>query len=62
MNDMAEAPKPLPACPICGKPQVKKLAPFCSSRCSKIDLGRWLNESYVIEGSDSPSAEDLEDQ
>ncbi len=22
--------------------------PFCSSRCKAVDLGKWLNEAYVI--------------
>lgn len=28
--------------------------PFCSERCQKIDLGRWLNEGYglPIEGQE----------
>ena len=61
MNDMTESPKPVPGCVICGKPQVKQHAPFCSKRCTQIDLGRWLNERYVIAGSDSPSAQGEED-
>ena len=61
MNDMTEGPKPVPACVICGKPQVKRYAPFCSKRCTQIDLGRWLNERYVIAGSDSPAAQGEED-
>ncbi|MFN3231576.1 MAG: DNA gyrase inhibitor YacG [Alphaproteobacteria bacterium] len=59
---MTESLRPVPACPICGKPRVKNLAPFCSKRCAHVDLGRWLNESYVIEGSDSPSAEDFDEE
>jgi uncharacterized protein len=34
-------------CPVCGKPfdlQQSEAAPFCSSRCRLIDLGRWLDE------------------
>jgi len=44
--------KSLP-CPICRKPvklPAGKHAPFCSERCKLIDLGKWLNESYRIEG------------
>ena len=40
------------ACPICGKPRHAKFAPFCSSRCAEIDLGRWLKGSYAIPGSE----------
>ena len=39
-----------PACPICGKPSLARLAPFCSRRCADIDLGRWLKGGYAIAG------------
>src|SRR5262245_43839681 len=44
-------------CPICGKPRVEKLRPFCSRRCADIDLHRWLGGSYAI-----PAAEQEEDE
>jgi endogenous inhibitor of DNA gyrase (YacG/DUF329 family) len=25
--------------------------PFCSERCKNLDLGSWLDETYVIEGT-----------
>ena len=28
--------------------------PFCSDRCRLIDLGKWLDGEYVIEGEESP--------
>lgn len=34
---------------MCGKPVVEKFTPFCSSRCSMLDLGKWLGEGYKIE-------------
>jgi len=37
-------------CPQCGKPAVPRFAPFCSARCQRIDLGRWLKGDYVIPG------------
>ncbi|MEM6750895.1 MAG: DNA gyrase inhibitor YacG [Planctomycetota bacterium] len=39
-----------PRCPICNAPREAHAphAPFCSARCKKIDLGRWLDEQYVI--------------
>ena len=40
-----------PTCAICGKPQQSRFAPFCSRRCSDIDLGRWLKGSYAIPGA-----------
>ncbi len=38
------------ACPICKKDVAAPapFRPFCSDRCKKIDLGRWLNEDYRI--------------
>ena len=38
------------SCPICDKPTDPKYRPFCSKRCADIDLGRWLNDDYVLPG------------
>lgn len=40
-------------CPICdaampGNWQEYPDYPFCSARCRKIDLGRWLGEKYRV--------------
>jgi endogenous inhibitor of DNA gyrase (YacG/DUF329 family) len=38
-------------CPICEKKfesEKSEAMPFCSDRCRRIDLGRWLNESYGV--------------
>ena len=35
-------------CPQCGGAAVKPHTPFCSRRCSQIDLGKWLNEDYRV--------------
>jgi endogenous inhibitor of DNA gyrase (YacG/DUF329 family) len=35
-------------CPICGKPGVKAYRPFCSKRCSDVDLHRWLSGRYAV--------------
>jgi endogenous inhibitor of DNA gyrase (YacG/DUF329 family) len=35
-------------CPICGKPAAAATKPFCSDRCRKVDLNRWLSGAYVI--------------
>jgi endogenous inhibitor of DNA gyrase (YacG/DUF329 family) len=43
-------------CPICGKPATAASQPFCSDRCRKVDLNRWLSNSYVI-----PAKEDDEE-
>ena len=39
-----------PRCPICGKKPTAISRPFCSKRCSDVDLGRWLTGQYVIPG------------
>jgi len=39
-------------CPICKKQSNVKYKPFCSKRCSDVDLGKWLNESYVVESDE----------
>lgn len=36
------------ACPVCGKPAEAAHRPFCSDRCRKVDLNRWLSEAYRI--------------
>jgi endogenous inhibitor of DNA gyrase (YacG/DUF329 family) len=49
-------------CPTCAKPyEIEALGdlptfPFCSERCRLIDLGRWIDETYVIPGPAQPSA------
>ena len=35
-------------CPICDRETDPKYRPFCSRRCSDVDLARWLNGSYAI--------------
>lgn len=53
-----------PACPICRRPAEPEFRPFCSQRCADVDLGRWLNERYVIPGEpdadEAPAPQDLE--
>ena len=54
-RDMAQS-KPDPSkiakgkCPICGDQTDYESRPFCSRRCSNIDLYRWLSNSYAIPG------------
>ena len=53
-----------PACPICGKPSAKEHFPFCSPRCRRVDLGRWLGEAYrvpVVNTDDPDEGEEPED-
>lgn len=51
-------------CPICGAETVVKYRPFCSRRCSDLDLARWLNGSYAIPSAveEDQSTEGDEDQ
>ncbi len=37
-------------CPTCTRPvsQTGEYFPFCSDRCRQIDLGKWLDEKYII--------------
>ena len=35
-------------CPICRNNSRSPHTPFCSRRCSQLDLGYWLNEAYFI--------------
>jgi endogenous inhibitor of DNA gyrase (YacG/DUF329 family) len=44
------ARKKAKGCPICGKPVTEEFKPFCSKRCTDIDLGRWLGGRYAVPG------------
>lgn len=37
-------------CPICGGAVTRNVEtfPFCTARCRKIDLGKWLKEEYKV--------------
>ena len=42
-------------CVICSSPlgrsEDNAYHPLCSARCKAVDLGKWLNAEYVVEGS-----------
>jgi len=49
-------PEKTKPCPICKKKVENKdnpSFPFCSERCKLLDLSKWLDGDYFIEGSDS---------
>ena len=53
MTLKTEKKQPIPGklimkCPTCGAPADPKAHPFCSSRCSDVDLGRWFHGKYAI--------------
>jgi endogenous inhibitor of DNA gyrase (YacG/DUF329 family) len=50
--------RPRRRCPICGKPSQQKFYPFCSVRCSDIDLGRWLGGKYAIPTEEAQESEE----
>ena len=57
------------SCPICERKLKGRTTaesphlPFCSARCKRIDLGRWLGETYRIPAEDQdvlPEGEEKE--
>lgn len=56
VDDKVHPLRPRTHCPICGKPAVDKVFPFCSTRCADIDLNRWLTGAYAIPVRDDEDA------
>ncbi|MFL2770195.1 MAG: DNA gyrase inhibitor YacG [Rhodospirillaceae bacterium] len=46
-------------CPRCGKPIVPRFRPFCSERCSDLDLAGWLTGRYRIPTDEMADPNDL---
>ena len=44
-------------CPTCGKPPAPSHKPFCSQRCTDVDLHRWLGEGYRIPTNETPESD-----
>ncbi len=59
-NDRSGGVASAKACPVCGKPAVAALRPFCSRRCADVDLSRWLTGAYAIPVRDADEDEDGE--
>jgi uncharacterized protein len=52
-DDSKSAGKPaVRRCPICKSPAATGFMPFCSKRCSDIDLGKWFANAYAIPGNE----------
>ncbi|GER01859.1 DNA gyrase inhibitor YacG [Iodidimonas gelatinilytica] len=51
-----------PRCPMCKKPVAEAYRPFCSDRCSKLDLARWFGEAYVLPGERPFDGADLDEE
>lgn len=53
-------------CPVCQKPvqtqENNPFLPFCCERCKLVDLGKWLDEKYVIPGDHPASFSDHQDE
>ena len=50
-----------PLCVICGNhPQTGKYRPFCSKRCSDVDLHRWLGGVYAIPSKPEEEEDELQ--
>lgn len=48
-------------CPVCGKDTVwqgNPFRPFCSERCSLIDLGKWADQKYSIKEKERKKQEE----
>ncbi|HEY8269050.1 MAG TPA: DNA gyrase inhibitor YacG [Xanthobacteraceae bacterium] len=39
---------PARRCPICGMATADAYRPFCSRRCSDVDLNRWFSGVYAV--------------
>jgi len=52
MTERAER-APAKRCPICRKPARDQFRPFCSKRCTDVDLHRWLSGRYAVPGSEA---------
>lgn len=46
-------PTPPARCPVCRKP-LQPGQRFCSERCQRVDLGRWLSGDYAIPAEEEP--------
>ena len=49
-------------CRECGKPAQARYRPFCSRRCTDVDLARWLRGDYSLPGTDGEAAEEVIDE
>ena len=49
-------------CPICGAPSAAAHQPFCSERCTEVDLGRWLKGTYRVPTAEAPPEGEAPDE
>ncbi len=55
-NSMLETKR---KCVMCKQVAIVKYRPFCSKRCADLDLGKWLNASYIISDVSAPDDNDF---
>ena len=60
MSTMSKVPSVSKSCLICGKPVAEKFQPFCSQRCTNVDLNRWFSGVYAVPAVDDDAAEELD--
>ena len=58
---MADA-LPRKKCPICGKPAAEPFRPFCSRRCTDVDLNRWFSGVYAVPVTEDEEEDERRDQ
>ncbi|MDJ0614468.1 MAG: DNA gyrase inhibitor YacG [Rhizobiaceae bacterium] len=46
------------SCPNCSLASARTYYPFCSKRCSEMDLHRWFSGGYVLASQEQPFAEE----
>lgn len=56
-DNQNEAPAGAGRCPICDKPSVPALRPFCSPRCADVDLHSWLTGRYAVPAAEEEPGE-----
>ena len=49
--------KAVARCAYCGKPVVARFRPFCSGRCTDVDLARWFTGAYRIRSDERPDGD-----
>ena len=58
MTDKPTPPERRVPCPTCRQPAVFGVSnpyrPFCSERCSGVDLGAWASEGYRVAAKEAP--------
>ena len=49
INKVIDFSKNRSKCPTCKKESIEEFNPFCSKKCSDIDLSKWLSDENIID-------------